>query len=92
MREAGLDRPTSPFIVGVLGSTGDDGMGSSSLMWSVSGDGAGLFEPIDSPDSSISAPSLTGGSFDNSSEIHVLAPSIKLPRHALTHDDLVSFD
>jgi len=57
-----------PFVVGVLDSVGVCDSGSNSLIWSVSGDGAGLFEqPIDRPDSSTSAFSPTGGSFDSSS-------------------------
>ena len=61
--EAGVESPSSVFIVGVLGSAG--GSGSNSLIWSVSGDGAALFESIDGPDSSASAFNLTGGSFDS---------------------------
>ena len=65
-REVGVECPLfPPSIVGVLGSTG--GNGSNSLIWSVNGDGAGLFDPIDNPDSSASALNLTGGSFDSSS-------------------------
>lgn len=42
--EAGVECPSSsPFVVGVLFSTGIDGSGSNSLIWSVSGDGAELF-------------------------------------------------
>ena len=65
MKETGVKCPSSPFIVGVLGSA--SGSGSNSLIWSGSGDGAGLFGLIDSPDSSASVVNLTGGSFDSSS-------------------------
>ena len=81
--EAGVESPSSPSVVGVLGSACASDSGSNSLIWSVSGDGAALFRPVDNPDSSVSSLNLTGGSFDSSSgdcqTLGLKCPCVYLP-------------
>ena len=91
MGEAVVECPLFPvFIVGVFGSAG--GSGSNSLIWSVSGDGAGLLDPIGGPGSSVSALNVTGGSFDNSSGDPGVKFWVEMLTQALTHDDLVGLN
>jgi hypothetical protein len=92
VRDTEVECPSFPPSTDKVLDSIDGGIGSSSLIWSINGDGAGLFDPIDNLDSSVSARNLTGGSFDSSSEDSRLNSGPRALMQVLTHDDFVSFD